>query len=353
MNFDHYKTEDFLQNDSFVNYCLQRNASDVAFWDAYIDKHPHKRAEVEEALELYFVLNGNITRQQYVADQQAFETELNLYKRSLNNTTTSKPRVRIVAMRWLFGTAAAAAVAAIILTLVNPFGQENTRPSPARSELSKRGERRSFQLPDGSSVMLNSGSTLELAEGFNSNRREVMLDGEAFFEVTHMPDKPFVIKTKYLGIRVLGTVFNVKAYNDDPFGEATLLEGSVEVTLLRENNRKIILKPQEKVSYTEPASPVTPKTDQSTTIAAAEPAQATELSWTKNRLAFSDANFRDVANTLERWFDVNILFNDDEVSSYRFTATFEKQTINEILDALRLSRPFEYRQDGNNIYIEK
>ena len=79
--------------------------------------------------------------------------------------------------------------------------------------------------------MLNAGSTLTMAKDFNEQSREVTLEGEAFFDVSHNPGKPFIIHTTSMNVRVLGTVFNVKAYPADKLAETSLLKGSVEITL--------------------------------------------------------------------------------------------------------------------------
>src|SRR5690606_22571909 len=99
------------------------------------------------------------------------------------------------------------------------------------TEVSKPGERKSIQLPDGTKVMLNAGSTIHIAADFNATSRQLTLVGEAFFDVVHNAEKPFIIHTGAMDIKVLGTVFNVRAYPGDKTSETSLLKGSVEVTL--------------------------------------------------------------------------------------------------------------------------
>lgn len=352
MNFEDYKAEDFLQDQSFLNFCLAKNEQDVGYWNSWIKAHPHKEPDVQQAVELYYVLNGQISAEQYREDENYFLAALESYKKEVAVPQIPSPYSRT--LRWMYGMAAAAAIAGLLF-YSGWFGRKEASTIASYKESSSPGERRSFQLSDGSVVMLNSGSTLEVAENFNREVRELTLNGEAYFEVAHNTAKPFIVHTANMEVKVLGTVFNVRAFEEEENSETALLEGSVEVTLLKENNRKVLLSPNEKiiVSATGPAGNVVdPKKHVVEKISGSKSMESVaEISWTKNRLVFNDENFISIAHKLERWFNVKIEFETEALKTYRFTATFDKKTIGEVLEALKLSRPFNYTLEKDNIYI--
>ncbi|HEX6846694.1 MAG TPA: FecR family protein, partial [Chitinophagaceae bacterium] len=117
------------------------------------------------------------------------------------------------------------------------------------SIVTKNGNRSKVVLPDGSHVWLNAGSSLDYnISVFNKNSREVTLNGEAYFDVTKNPEKPFIIHTKKMDIKVIGTAFNIRSYNDEKTAEASLIKGTLEVTLKDRNGQKVLLNPNEKIS---------------------------------------------------------------------------------------------------------
>jgi len=169
-----------------------------------------------------------------------------------------------------------------------------------------------------------------------------------------------------MNVRVLGTVFNVKAYPADKVAETSLLKGSVEITLKNDRQKKIILHPNEKIvlpnivaekSQTQKtaAKKITPAPSEYTiaTLTYIDSA-VKEVSWTENRLAFTDNSFEEIVPELERWYNVSITIEDEAVKQYRFTATFDQKNIIQILDALQLTRHFQYEIEQNNrIMIRK
>ena len=113
--------------------------------------------------------------------------------------------------------------------------------------LYRQGSRTHLTLPDGTMVWLNAGSRLSYGKNYNTATREVNLTGEAFFDVAHNTQKPFLIHTARIDVQVLGTSFNVKSYPTDRTTEATLIRGSIEVSIKDRPSEKIILRPDEKL----------------------------------------------------------------------------------------------------------
>ncbi len=233
------------------------------------------------------------------------------------------------------------------------------------SEVStKNGFKTNLILPDGTKVWLNAGSSLKYDSAYGKTIREVALSGEAFFDVVKNKEKPFIIHASKINIKVLGTEFNVRSYPTDKTTEASLIRGSIEVTFKDKPNKKIILKPNEKivvenersVGNVVKASRQDAPAKENETI---EPAiknltyeyktgAIIETSWVENKLIFQDESFEDIARQLERWYGVSIKFNNLQLKENHLTGSFKNETIRQALDALRFTASFYYEIDNNN-----
>jgi transmembrane sensor len=230
------------------------------------------------------------------------------------------------------------------------------------------GSRTHLTLPDGTRVWLNASSRLSYATDFNVSAREVSLTGEAFFDVTRNPQKPFLIHTAKIEIKVLGTSFDVKSYPSDKTTETLLIRGSIEVALKGKSHEKFILRPNEKLIVTGEDSVLRRQPHiQPGTAIASEDSHITiqpptyerntgtivETSWINDKLEFQDEKFSELALKMERWYGVTIRFADPSLEELRLTGTFRDETIREALDAMRLTAPFSYTIDENQITIAK
>ena len=161
-------------------------------------------------------------------------------------------------------------------------------------------------------------------------------------------------------------MFNVRSYPGDRNSETALVKGKVEI---EENitHHKLFLKPYEKAILPNAGFATKPPAQQSNESEHKEPSpivvksltisndgvSISETAWMQNRLEINDETFLELKNKLERWYRVSIRFNDEEVKQYRFTATFEKENIDQALQAMQLSYPFNYTKKDNLIMIEK
>jgi transmembrane sensor len=224
----------------------------------------------------------------------------------------------------------------------------------------KNSSKTNLILSDGTKVWLNAGSSLTYDTAYNKTVREVSLTGEAFFDVTKNKTKPFIIHTSKFDIKVLGTEFNVKSYSTDRTTEASLIRGSIEVTFKDNPDRKIILKPNEKIvvnnSTGEEASNLknNKKTSEIPDVAIKgltheyNTGTIIETSWVENKLIFQDESFEDISHQLERWYGVSIVFNNNQLKENHLTGNFKNETIRQALDALKLTASFKYEIDKNN-----
>jgi ferric-dicitrate binding protein FerR (iron transport regulator) len=286
------------------------------------------------------------------------------------------PEQRRSSRRSILLIAAATLIAAVIITglyfrtdTLRPVAVTTTpTPTLAGNEIfTGNGSRTHLTLPDGTVVWLNAGSRINYEKNFGATRRAVTLTGEAFFDVAPNASKPFVIHTARIDIRVLGTSFNVKSYPTDKTTETTLIHGSIEVSIHNRPSDKIVLKPNEKLVVNNEDSAKLDKekeirrhdhTDNTSLVVISKPTYEQrsgaiiETSWVDNKLIFQDEEFRSLAASMERWYGITIRFSTPEKESLRFTGIFEKETILQALDALKLTANFNYNIDGNQITIQ-
>jgi ferric-dicitrate binding protein FerR (iron transport regulator) len=228
------------------------------------------------------------------------------------------------------------------------------------------GKRATLILSDGTRVWLNAGSHIEYTKIFGNDNREVNLVGEAFFDVAPDAAHPFVIHTRKVDVRVLGTRFNLKSYPTDKTTEATLIGGSIEISIRSRPSEKIILKPNEKLivsnddSLLSTPAPRRKEISPESLVVISKPTYEQrsgaiiETSWVDNKLIFQDEEFGELAKQMERWYGISIRFDDSRMREMRFTGTFEKETIIQALDALKLTTQtarFDYSIEDNQVTI--
>jgi len=267
-------------------------------------------------------------------------------------------KVRRLSSRWWMA-AAAILILGVAGVMLYPRGNVRvaTDPGPAPDkEIATRFGTRSFlELPDGSKLWLNAGSKVRYADGFTNGRRELTLTGEAFFDVKHDPEHPFIIHTGKLDVKVLGTSFNVKAYPNDSTMETTLIKGKVEIDFKDDQRSNIVLQPNEKVVIPVKRSPAVHVTENEVMrrTVTPDPTYRTliETSWVEDKLVFRNETFSDVAMRLERWYNIHFSFEDQRFMQDRLTGYFKDQPIKNVMDALQISLGFRYRIDRDTIRI--
>jgi transmembrane sensor len=266
--------------------------------------------------------------------------------------------------KWLFPLTGVAAAFLIFIALKNNTRQaagEGKKNLPVSQVMTKPGSKTQLHLPDGSSVWLNASSNLTYDENFGKKNREVNLTGEAFFDVVKDPSSPFIIHTKTVDIKVLGTQFNVKAYPEESFTETALIRGSVEVTVKKRPGEKHFLKPNEKMvvandiaadnSVKKESEPKELISTQSLSYDVAD-SVIVETSWVSNRLIFhQNETFGEMVPKLERWYGVHFNFEYTGAKNYRPFVSFTNETITQALDALKEGIKFNYKINGDNITI--
>jgi len=205
----------------------------------------------------------------------------------------------------------------------------------------ERGQKANITLPDGSKVWLNSQSRLTYSTNFNVRQRELQLDGEAYFEVAHNPNKPFIVRSNDISVRALGTAFGVKAYNEDVLISSILMKGKVLVTT---PDGEAILMPNERIIYDK----TTHKKEQSTV------ANATDFTgWIHNELRFEDESLGDIAKTIRRIYNVEVVFASEKLKSQRYTGTINNNSLESVLNIISLTSPVSFQINNQQVTLSE
>jgi transmembrane sensor len=226
----------------------------------------------------------------------------------------------------------------VITYIINPNAAASKENTNSFNTLSTpTGGQYNIVLADGTKVYLNAVSSIKYPTQFNGDQRVVELDGEAYFEVAKNKNKPFIVKSGDQDIEVLGTHFNVHAYDNEAVVKTTLLEGSVAVTY---KNQKSILKPGQQSNVSEKLNKITIK--QVDTEAA--------IAWKNGRFKFDNADLKTVMRQLERWYGIKVEYRGD-VSDVRFNGgTFMNKNLSEVLKVLELSN-IKFKVEGKTIIV--
>jgi ferric-dicitrate binding protein FerR (iron transport regulator) len=193
------------------------------------------------------------------------------------------------------------------------------------------GMRTQFNLPDGTVAHLNSGSKLTYPFPYDKDERRVKLTGEAYFDVSHNPNKPFIVSVNddAMRVKVLGTAFNIQAFADEEMIYTTLVDGSVNLELRTKSGqyKEQKLVPSEKASY----NPINNELSIQTVDT------ESETSWTEGKLMFKNTPLPEVLRKLSHYYNVQFDVQNTIINTYTFTGTFENKQLFQILSYLKIS----------------
>ena len=200
------------------------------------------------------------------------------------------------------------------------------------------GNKTEIILPDSTHVWLNAGSSLKYSSRFNDDNRNVSLEGEAYFEVTHHDNKKFTVKTDNYDVVVKGTKFDVASYQSDPVSMVSLVKGSVELAY---EKGVIDMKPGERVVL-----------DKNTGEFTKEKYTDDSRAWIDNRTELDNISLIDLARVLARQYDVKIHVQSARLANTHFAVSLRnKETIMDVLDALQMIEPMKITRNKRDIYI--
>jgi transmembrane sensor len=225
----------------------------------------------------------------------------------------------------------------LIYTLAS--NRKGTAPASGYNTIeTPKGGQYQVVLPDGSKIWLNAYSSLRLPLNFSEGaERRVELKGEAYFEVSHQPTRPFTVVSGQHAVQVLGTHFNVKAYADEPDIKTSLLEGKVHVTA---GTHSVTLAPGQQSRLVE----------ENITVAEIDTREA--VAWKEGYFRFDDERLEDIMRSVARWYDVDVVFENDALKEETFGAVTTRFTrISTLLEIMEQTGDAQFRVEGKTIYI--
>lgn len=317
---------------------------------------PAELAELEALLEQYPALKERYDHlHHYFKDplymaaentEQALQRTLSKIKSQPMAVTSPKTKVRSI-RRWKW--AAAAAAVFMLGGAYYFFNSGRQEPAAGRDHWVKRSNgkaTRSFiELADGSRIWLNAESMLTYPEKFDGSSRELFLEGEAFFDVATNAKRPFIVHLKKGTIKVLGTSFNIRAYENEPV-QTAVVTGKVAFIPRYEGASRsagdtILVTPDVKVTYTASSGTLT----KGSTIGEEDKA------WTEGRLIFRNATLEEIGASLERNFNKRVEFEANAPKQYRLTGSFHNNSLEDIMYYLSKSKAFHYRITDSTLVI--
>lgn len=203
------------------------------------------------------------------------------------------------------------------------------------------GEKTQIVLPDGTLVSLNSATTLSYPSDFGLNKRNITLSGEAYLEVAKNENIPFCVNTDMISVEVLGTKFNINAYNNSDIVETSLLEGSVKITTRGKNSRSVILSPHEKAIYLKSRD----------LLSVSQTNTHFETAWLRGEMVFRSARFSEIIDKLKKRYGVEIEVNGKGYDEELFTGSFKEDYIINVLKILQNHYSFTYEEVNGKIQV--
>jgi transmembrane sensor len=386
-----------LHNESFLNYCFGRNDDDVRYWNKWLADHPEEEMRIEE-LKRTVILLGEVS-QKRLRDKHFEELQQKIAgsdiipvvkskKRSIWKPAMAAASVVIVmsAAAMLFRPASKPVANNTIaqkndikpgsnkavLTLANgqkitltdsvngqvavqanvkiaktakgqiayelPNGATGNDLAPGNNTIeAPTGGQWEVILPDQSKVWLNAKSSLTYPTYFTGNERKVQLKGEAYFEVAHNAQMPFKVSSKGQTVEVLGTHFDIMAYDDDIIMKTTLLEGSVKIS---NNGRSLILIPGEQAQVSDAGTKVTNEIDLEDVMA-----------WKNGYFKFNDG-LENVMRKISRWYNIEVKYASNVDPSLRFGGKISRyKNLSSALKIMELTGNVHFKVEGRRVTV--
>lgn len=391
--YKNYTVEDFLADDYFIQWLNDPEEEHEAFWTEFVAKYPKQRVNVEQAKFI-------VSMFQHEQEKLSLDETYDIWNDVVRSNKRSKVGrwgkwMRYAAMMVLVFISGAVSFyvyettrevhyelsevndpnqgeAKIVLSdgteislekneseiTYDSFGSQlvvNNDTIKQSSNEGKKlmnkviipyGKKSMIMLSDGTKVWLNAGSQLVYPSVFLRNKREVVLVGEAYFDVTKNQDKPFIVRTAELNVRVLGTKFDVSAYPEDDFVATTLEEGSVGLEIkgkgLLAEDKQIMLTPNQKISLN--------KATRETTVRVVDVSMYT--SWKEGILKSESEDLIRLIKKIERYYNIEISLKDPLVAGYKISGKLDlENSAEEVLNIIKLTVPIDWTKKSNGDFI--
>jgi len=312
----------------------EASRKDIHELQDFLEKKPDYQAKYENFCTFWKL--G--TQKRHIDVDTPLKRTLHILDTEFPESNPPDKNTRFFSLAWL---RVAAVVALMVLSgFALYFFQSDSKTDSDNAFIHKRNEkgmRSEILLSDGSSIWLNADSELKYPEAFSPDTREIYLSGEAYFDIVKDSTRPFIIHLEHTQIKVLGTSFNVKAYQEEEMVETTVVSGKVAFirkgSLISNDQKDTLLLTQNyKGLYSKNTGAIT-KTE-------ADPYQDT--AWKDGKLIFKSAQLAAVGKVLERTFGKKVTFSNHEIEKCRLTATFQDNSLEEIMILIAKTNDYAY-----------
>lgn len=350
MNYSLYKIEDFLTDESFIKYCLREDSEVTSYWEGILKEHPELTDIIQEAESLFMVLALKV-------DPKEKQKELEKLKVSIESITHNdqvfeEEAIRLVRFKPLYAWLSAAA--AILICIGVYWGLNRiddysvsipvyTQSHKIEVIKTKFNERRTVNLPDGSTILLNGLTELKIDPEYNKNNRVLWLSGEAYFTVAKNKNKPFIVISGKTVTTALGTSFKINNYGRNPETSVMLTTGKVNVGTVKGAKvvNHIVLLPGEMVSV---------EVEEQRFNKSTFNIQEVE-DWNNRKLMFSMASLEEIRTVLKNMYGVEINTTNQPKKPIAFTGEFNNVSLVTVLDAIGFSNHFTYAIKGDKVML--
>lgn len=359
MDFYNYDAEDFALLESFRKWILQPDRESNIFWSEWLENNPEKLDVIESARKI--VENMPAAHHQ-LTDQEILDITAGI-EDAIANDAASAPlptNNRIIPInahattdamagkqktshkKWLAYAAAILAIIGGVYFFEFYFESPITSTDRYITMETPRGQKSQINLPDGSMIWLNAGSSVKYLEHFSEESRQIHLEGEAYFEVARDARRPFTVFAGGLATTALGTSFNISSYPGDSLIDVELLTGKVQVEQSGNNKSEpLILTPGLGARLN--------TSSEQFELTSFEMARA--LLWKNGIIEFENASFAEIEKTLERWYAIEIKCQNKSKHNWSYNGRFEDESLELVLRKISLTEDFDYTIEKNNVEI--
>lgn len=357
MSSEYYSMDALLADESFVRYTLCHSPQDRQQWESYLQNHPDQQPLIREAQQTLALMYESLKEKD--VEEQLLQLKKLVAEHKIMEEAGGYEnmwKMNVFPVKRLYRYVAAAAVMVIIsIGIIWFFHQKKSAPEMAtvpsipvtyQTYTCAVGERKTILLPDGTHVILNSNSTLNVPDNFKINRH-VLLDGAAFFDVVHIAQTPFKVSAKNLVTIDIGTSFLVRAYDYEPDIKVLLLSGKVRVETHINHGKgalhnSIELNPGQDLTLNNYNGQLQTGTFDISSLE----------NWKAGNMVFNNASFDEVLRQLQQWYGVEFEVKGNHHKIRHFTGQFDHEKLDSVLKVISFSMNCHYKIEGNKVIMK-
>lgn len=346
-----FDVEKLLMDDSFLDYCLHRDSSHKGEWELFIQNNPEAKKLIQEAKEWLLLLSPNLPKSEISAEVAKLRKQISsLSKPAVDDLVEAQytfhphPHSNKKSQRSLKVIAYSASLVLLGSTVyyVWSSSRKTTPFENGTSYHTGLGERKEFQLPDGSTAILNSNASITLSKNYNNSDRVINLVGDAFFEVKKDAAKPFTVLSPGFSTTALGTSFYVHGRTDKENYSVQLLEGKLRLNSANHRDETTILNTGELGQWHNEESFFEKKRFDTTQLRL----------WIEGKLSFDKMRAEKVISQLEKWYAIEIDVRRKDWKEQPITGDYHNAPLEDVLKVICFSLSWEYRYEVDKVVIQ-